>query len=175
MAANAVDSASAIGNPRRRLDAPEFRQQHSAPRSGGRNTSGVSSVERHKVCSGAYLSQSPGNVLGNEDRRDGERDRKQYLFDNGHAENGSRPLESSHSRWAGRHARVRFAPDCVAKLFCPSGRVRLIQDQASILNLDSGIHSLRFGCYIVLLYSLSAMTFATQSPRKPTSHCIAAR
>src|SRR5207249_6979559 len=53
--------------------------------------------------------------------------------------------------------------DCVAKLFCPSKRVRLIQDQASMRNVDSRIHSLRFDCCIFLFYSLSAMTFATQS------------
>src|SRR5438093_13301128 len=55
--------------------------------------------------------------------------------------------------------------DCVAKLFCPSKPVRLIQDQASMRNVDSRIHSLRFDCCIFLFYSLSAMTFATQSPQ----------
>jgi hypothetical protein len=35
------------------------------------------------------LSQSPCNVLGNEDRRDGEHDGKDDLFDDGHAENGT--------------------------------------------------------------------------------------
>src|SRR5436309_8235830 len=53
--------------------------------------------------------------------------------------------------------------DCVAKLFCPSKRVRLIQDQASMRNVDSRIHSLRSDCCVFLFYSLSAMTFATQS------------
>src|SRR5438094_8819709 len=56
--------------------------------------------------------------------------------------------------------------DCVAKLFCPSKRVRLIQDQASMRNVDSRIHSLRFDCCIFLFYSLSAMTFATQSAHR---------
>jgi hypothetical protein len=31
-------------------------------------------------------------------------------------------------------------------------------------NVDSRIHSLRFDCCIFLFYSLSAVTFATQSP-----------
>jgi hypothetical protein len=35
------------------------------------------------------LSQSPCNVLGNDDSRDGERDGKNDLFDDGHAENDS--------------------------------------------------------------------------------------
>src|SRR5438046_9959654 len=65
----------------------------------------------------------------------------------------------------GRAEHVRSARDCVAKLFCPSKRVRLIQDQASMRNVDSRIHSLRFDCCIFLFYSLSAMTFATQSAR----------
>src|SRR5262245_9609775 len=37
---------------------------------------------------------------------------------------------------------ARFTPDCVAKLFCPSERVRLIQEQASMCNVNSRIHSL---------------------------------
>src|SRR5438094_8923632 len=53
--------------------------------------------------------------------------------------------------------------DCVAKLFCPSKRVRLIQDQASMRNVDSRIHSLRFDCCVFLFYSFSAVTFATKS------------
>src|SRR5262245_9952754 len=57
----------------------------------------------------------------------------------------------------------RYWGDCVAKLFCPSERVRLIQDQASMRNVDSRIHSLRFDCFIFLFYSLPAVTFATQS------------
>src|SRR5438132_1449181 len=63
--------------------------------------------------------------------------------------------------------RVARSPELphVAKLFCPSKRVRLIQDQASMRNVDSRIHSLRFDCCIFLFYSLSAMTFATQSAR----------
>src|SRR5436309_4135602 len=60
--------------------------------------------------------------------------------------------------------------DCVAKLFCPSKRVRLIQDQASMRNVDSRIHSLRFDCCIFLFYSLSAMTFATQSAHRVNPH-----
>src|SRR5215471_10638043 len=74
---------------------------------------------------------------------------------NGHTEASSLP--------------VRFEGDCVAKLFCPSERVRLIQDRASMRNVDSRIHSLRFDCCIFLFYSVSAVTFATQSPRKQTS------
>src|SRR5438876_3319479 len=53
--------------------------------------------------------------------------------------------------------------DFVAEVFCPSECVKLIQDQASMRNVDSRIHSLRFDCCIFLFYSLSAMTFATQS------------
>ena len=62
-----------------------------------------------------------------------------------------------------RSSETSRSADCVAKLFCPSKRVRLIQDQASMRNVDSRIHSLRFDCCIFLFYSLSAMTFATQS------------
>src|SRR5258708_7787762 len=51
----------------------------------------------------------------------------------------------------------------VAKLFCPSECVRLIQDQASMRNVDSRIHSPRFDCCVFLFYSFSAVTFATQS------------
>jgi hypothetical protein len=39
----------------------------------------------------------------------------------------------------------------------------LIQDQASMRNVDSRIHSLRFDCCVFLFYSFSAVTFATQS------------
>jgi hypothetical protein len=53
--------------------------------------------------------------------------------------------------------------DCVAKLFCPFERARLIQDQASMRNVDSRIHSLRFDCCVFLFYSSSTVTFATQS------------
>ena len=53
--------------------------------------------------------------------------------------------------------------DCVAKLFCLSQCVRLIQDQTSMRNVDSRIHSPRFDCCVFLFYSFSAMTFATQS------------
>src|SRR5215831_16387405 len=55
------------------------------------------------------------------------------------------------------------------KTILPSQRLRLTQDQASMRNVDSRIHSLRFDCCIFLFYSLSAVTFATQSPRKQTS------
>src|SRR2546429_2086451 len=67
--------------------------------------------------------------------------------------------------------------DCVAKLFCPSKRVRLIQDQASMRNVDSRIHSFRFDCCVFLFYSFSAVTFATQSARRDVSlrrECLAA-
>src|SRR5438105_14873386 len=60
--------------------------------------------------------------------------------------------------------------DFVAEVFCPSECVRLMQDQASMRNVDSRIHSLRFDCCIFLFYSLSAMTFATQS-----ADCVAKR
>src|SRR5260221_6012725 len=49
----------------------------------------------------------------------------------------------------------------VAKLFCPPERVRLIQDQASMRNVDSRNHSFRFDCCVFLFYSFSAVTFAT--------------
>jgi hypothetical protein len=39
-------------------------------------------------------------------------------------------------------AHVRDASDCVAKLFWSSERVRLIQYQASMRNVDSRVHSL---------------------------------
>jgi hypothetical protein len=52
--------------------------------------------------------------------------------------------------------------DCVAKVFCPSERVRLIHDQASMRKVDSRIHLLRFDCCVFLFYSFSAVTFATQ-------------
>src|SRR5437773_10053901 len=53
--------------------------------------------------------------------------------------------------------------DFVAEVFCPSECVRLIQDQASMRNVDSRIHSLRFDCCVFLFYSFSAVTFATKS------------
>src|SRR5437016_5613434 len=55
--------------------------------------------------------------------------------------------------------------DFVAEVFCPSECVRLIQDQASMRNVDSRIHSLRFDCCVFLFYSFSAVTFATKSAR----------
>src|SRR5438128_9531184 len=61
--------------------------------------------------------------------------------------------------------------DFVAEVFCPSECVRLIQDQASMRNVDSRIHSLRFDCCIFLFYSLSAMTFATQSAHLALFRC----
>src|SRR5437016_12368592 len=64
-----------------------------------------------------------------------------------------------------RLVRLQLA-DFVAEVFCPSECVRLIQDQASMRNVDSRIHSLRFDCCIFLFYSLSAMTFATQSANR---------
>jgi hypothetical protein len=45
----------------------------------------------------------------------------------------------------------------------------LIQDQASMRNVDSRIHSLRFDCCVFLFYSFSAVTFATQSAQKQTN------
>src|SRR6266446_2225819 len=58
----------------------------------------------------------------------------------------------------------------VAKVFCPSECVRLIQDQASMRNVDSRIHSLRFDCCVFLFYSFSAVTFATKSTLVPTAN-----
>src|SRR6266446_2604302 len=51
----------------------------------------------------------------------------------------------------------------VVKLFCPFECVRLIQDLASMRNVDSRIHSLRFDSCVFLFYSFSTVTFATQS------------
>src|SRR5438552_2718175 len=56
--------------------------------------------------------------------------------------------------------------DFVAEVFCPSECVRLIQDQASMRNVDSRIHLLRFDCCVFLFYSFSAVTFATQSAHR---------
>src|SRR5207248_3419964 len=65
--------------------------------------------------------------------------------------------------------------DFVAEVFCPSECVRLIQDQASMRNVDSRIHSLRFDCCVFLFYSFSAVTFATKSAPnghvEPSSRC----
>jgi len=47
----------------------------------------------------------------------------------------------------------------------------LIQDQASMRNVDSRIHSLRFDCCVFLFYSFSAVTFATKSAKRFTSQC----
>ena len=58
-----------------------------------------------------------------------------------------------------------FGADCVAKRFCASERARLIQDQAPMRNVDSGIPSLRFDCCVFLFYSFSEATFATKSAR----------
>src|SRR5437762_14159570 len=55
----------------------------------------------------------------------------------------------------------QLCADFVAEVFCPSECVRLIQDQASMRNVDSRIHSLRFDCCVFLFYSFSAVTFAT--------------
>src|SRR5439155_19960927 len=59
--------------------------------------------------------------------------------------------------------------DFVAEVFCPSECVRLIQDQASMRNVDSRIHSLRFDCCVFLFYSFSAVTFATESAQRVVS------
>src|SRR3954452_16542398 len=55
--------------------------------------------------------------------------------------------------------------DFVAKGFCSSQRVRLIQDQAQTSNVDSKIHSSRFDCCVFLFYSFRAATSATKSAR----------
>jgi hypothetical protein len=44
----------------------------------------------------------------------------------------------------------------------------LIQDQASMRNVDSRIHSLRFDCCVFLFYSFSAVTFANTICQEPT-------
>src|SRR6266403_3457709 len=61
--------------------------------------------------------------------------------------------------------RVARSPELphVVKLFCPFECVRLIQDLASMRNVDSRIHSLRFDSCVFLFYSFSTVTFATQS------------
>src|SRR5213082_1304068 len=56
--------------------------------------------------------------------------------------------------------------DFVAEVFCPSECVRLIQDQPSMRNVDSRIHSLRFDCCVFLFQSFSTVTFATQSANR---------
>jgi hypothetical protein len=56
--------------------------------------------------------------------------------------------------------------DAVEKRFCSSEQARLIQDQASMRNVDSKIRSPRFDCCVFLFYSLSAATFSTAS-----THC----
>src|SRR5437870_3661372 len=60
--------------------------------------------------------------------------------------------------------------DFVAEVFCPSECVRLIQDQASMRNVDSRIHSLRFDCCVFLFYSFSTVTFATKSATSGLMH-----
>src|SRR5439155_27034238 len=67
--------------------------------------------------------------------------------------------------------RVARSPELphVAEVFCPSECVRLIQDQASMRNVDSRIHSLRFDCCVFLFYSFSAVTFATKSAQRVSS------
>ena len=60
-------------------------------------------------------------------------------------------------------SRFLLLADCVAKRFYASERARLIQDQAPTRNINSTIQSRRFDCCVFLFYSLSAVTFATQS------------
>src|SRR6266566_4678660 len=72
-------------------------------------------------------------------------------------------ISPARAVWA-RHA------DFVAEVFCPSECVRLIQDQASMRNVDSRIHSLRFDCCVFLFYSFSAVTFATKSASNGLTH-----
>src|SRR5205809_2077343 len=62
-----------------------------------------------------------------------------------------------------RRNELACCADFVAEVFCPSECVRLIQDQASMSNVDSRIHSPRFDCCVFLFYSFSAVTFATKS------------
>src|SRR5437867_4389212 len=69
------------------------------------------------------------------------------------------------NRFAQLRVRAQLA-DFVAEVFCPSECVRLIQDQASMRNVDSRIHSVRFDCCVFLFYSFSAVTFATKSAHR---------
>src|SRR5947209_15620166 len=56
-----------------------------------------------------------------------------------------------------RRNELACCADFVAEVFCPSECVRLIQDQASMRNVDSRIHSPRFDCCVFLFYSFSAV------------------
>jgi hypothetical protein len=60
-------------------------------------------------------------------------------------------------------AECRLMTDAVEKRFCSSEQARLIQDQASMRNVDSKIRSPGFDCCVFLFYSLSAATFSTAS------------
>jgi hypothetical protein len=55
--------------------------------------------------------------------------------------------------------------DFVAKRFCVFERATLIQDQASLGNIDSKNPFSRFDCCAFLLASYSSPTFATKSAR----------
>src|SRR5437667_75798 len=99
----------------------------------------------------------------------------------------ARPRERAvaHPGWRRRGRAISVAPvkdaaawstrtrvaDFVAEVFCPSECVRLIQDQASMRNVDSRIHSLRFDCCVFLFYSFSAVTFATKSAKTRLMQC----
>src|SRR5215469_14477668 len=52
------------------------------------------------------------------------------------------------------HEFGHFWGDCVARLFCPSERVRLIQNRASMRNVDSRIRSLRFDLLRIFILEL---------------------
>src|SRR5437667_9342155 len=71
-----------------------------------------------------------------------------------------------------RRNELACCADFVAEVFCPSECVRLIQDQASMRNVDSRIHSPRFDCCVFLFYSFSAVTFATKSAKSGLMQCI---
>ncbi|MGZ5703251.1 MAG: hypothetical protein ACXWIM_20485, partial [Burkholderiales bacterium] len=53
--------------------------------------------------------------------------------------------------------------DAVEKGFCSSERVRLIQNQAPMRNIDSKILSSRFDCYAFPFYRVFVATFSTVS------------
>src|SRR5262249_59913696 len=63
-------------------------------------------------------------------------------------------------------AHVRFAPDCVAKVFLAFGRETLIQDRTRTSNNDLKEPTPRFDCYKFLFHRACLATFATQSPQK---------
>jgi hypothetical protein len=62
-----------------------------------------------------------------------------------------------------RSVRRLLLADTVTKVFSASGRATLIQNQALMRNLDSEIHSSRFGKFQISFHRFYAVTFATVS------------